>query len=140
MIKGIGHAAFVVKDREKSLHFYCDILGFEKIFELNNSNGEPTLVYLKVQDGQFIELFYNGQVDLPEFSKANVGYYHLCLEVDDVQEIANHLKQNGLTLLVEPKQGRDLNYQCWVKDPDGNRIEFMQMNPESLQSKSSTKK
>jgi lactoylglutathione lyase len=47
----------------------------------------------------------------------------------------NHIKSQGLTLDVEPKQGIDLNYQCWVKDPDGNRIEFMQMHPDSPQNK-----
>ena len=32
MIKGIGHVAFKVTDMEKSLHFYCDILGGKKAF------------------------------------------------------------------------------------------------------------
>ena len=29
--------------------------------------------------------------------------------------------------------GLDRNRQCWIEDPDGNRIEFMQMSPESMQ-------
>lgn len=134
MIKGIGHLAFTVENMEKSLNFYCDILGFKKLFELNNTDNEPWIVYLKVAERQFIELFYGGNTNVTLDNKT-IGYSHLCLEVSDIHEIANHIKSKGLTLDVEPKQGLDLNHQCWVKDPDGNRIEFMQMHPEAPQMK-----
>lgn len=135
MIKGLAHTAYVVEDMEKSLHFYCDILGFKKIFELRKpETNAPWIEYLKVRDGQFIELFYGGEtkkiVDMQ-----TIGYNHLCLEVDDIHAIAAHLKSNGVVVDVEPKQGLDLNYQCWAKDPDGNRIEFMQMHPDCPQFK-----
>ncbi|WP_163538164.1 VOC family protein [Gracilibacillus sp. YIM 98692] len=132
MIKRIGHTAFTVENMEKSLEFYCDQLGFKKLFELNNRNNEPWIVYVKVCDGQFIELFHGGKKK-KEINESTIGYQHLCLEVEDINDIANHLKGKGLTLDVEPKQGLDKNYQCWVKDPDGNRIEFMQLHPESPQ-------
>lgn len=45
------------------------------------------------------------------------------------------MKQNGVPLDVEPQQGKDLNWQCWARDPDGNRIEFMAMHPDSPQMK-----
>ena len=32
-----------------------------------------------------------------------------------------------------PRQGRDKNWQCWVDDPDGHRIELMQIDPASPQ-------
>ncbi|MFD2114269.1 VOC family protein [Paenibacillus yanchengensis] len=133
MIKGIGHVAFVVKDMEQSLHFYCQVLGFEKMFEIPHpKTKEPWIVYLKVRAGQYIELFYDGK-NIPEKVEKPIGYSHLCLEVTDIQAIASHLKEQGITLDVEPTQGVDRNYQCWATDPDGNRIEFMQMNPDSLQ-------
>jgi catechol 2,3-dioxygenase-like lactoylglutathione lyase family enzyme len=135
MIKGIAHTAYIVKDMDKSLHFYCEVLGFPKVFELPKPDGAPGLIYVKVADGQFIELFYEG-VHPYEFNRANVGYYHLCLEVDGIQEIAEHMATHGVEVFIGPKQGRDTNWQCWVKDPDGNRIEFMQMNPDSPQSRS----
>ncbi|MBS4204843.1 VOC family protein [Lederbergia citrea] len=134
MIKGIGHLAFTVEDMEKSLHFYCDVLGFKKLFELNTEDNEPWIVYLKVCEGQFIELFYGGSKNVT-MDHTTIGYSHLCLEVTDIHEIADHMKSHGLTLDVEPKQGLDHNYQCWVKDPDGNRIEFMQMHPDAPQMK-----
>lgn len=132
MITGLGHAAFTTEDMDASLKFYCDVLGLKKAFELHNDRNEPWIVYLKIRDEQFLELFYGGQTK-HTVAPREVGYNHLCLQVDDIHAIANHLKQKGIHLDVEPKQGIDLNYQCWAKDPDGNRIEFMQLHPDSPQ-------
>lgn len=136
MIKGIAHVAYVVNDMEKSLHFYCDQLGFEKAFEIRDDGGKPWINYIKIGNGQFIELFYGGNIRaLPEQNEA--GFSHLCLEVEDIHKVANSLKKADLTLDVEPKQGKDFNWQCWIKDPDGNRIELMQISPQSPQFKAS---
>ncbi|GGE49322.1 lactoylglutathione lyase [Pullulanibacillus camelliae] len=134
MIKGIGHAALTVADMQASLHFYYDVLGFEKAFEIHDDNDQPWIIYIKVGGGQFIELFYGGVHKKPEVDHL-IGYDHLCLEVDDIQTVADHLTEKGWPLLIKPQQGKDLNYQCWVKDPDGNRIEFMQLDPDSPQAK-----
>ncbi|WP_100407890.1 VOC family protein [Bacillus solitudinis] len=130
MIKGIGHLALIVEDMDKSLEFYCDILGFERAFEIRDDENNPWIEYIKVAPGQFIELFYGGVHKQQEMNQ-QIGFHHLCLEVGNIHEIANHLKGKGLTLDVEPTQGKDNNYQCWIKDPDGNRIEFMQLDPSS---------
>lgn len=135
MIKGIGHLAFTVKDMEKSLYFYCDILGLKKAFAIQDDMGNPWIEYIKVAPGQFIELFYGGSEGGPEQPK-ETGYSHLCLEVEDIHGITHRIKEMGLSLDSEPRQGKDGNYQCWVRDPDGNRIEFMQLHPDSPQRRS----
>ncbi len=128
MIQRMGHVAFVVRDMAQSLAFYRDILGFEQAFTLQDQDGAPWIEYLKLPGGQFLELFYN-RTNMQE----NASYSHLCLEVDDIQAIAAHLRRHHVPLDEEPKQGEDTNWQCWAKDPDGNRIEFMQMMPTSPQ-------
>jgi lactoylglutathione lyase len=128
MIKGIGHVALVVSDLDASMHFYHEILGFEDLFDWRNSQGEPWIRYLKIKDMQFLELFYDKAHTPVEISDA-----HLCLEVDDIEEVASRLIASGVQLDNPPRQGGDLNYQCWARDPDGNRIEFMQMHKDSPQ-------
>ncbi|MCQ6282761.1 VOC family protein [Bacillus sp. EB600] len=125
MIKGINHKAFHVLDMERSLDFYCNKLGFKKAFELNQTNGEPWIVYVKVADGCFLELFYGGAEGVRDRAE------HICFEVDDIQETADQLKKKGVTLEQEISQGIALNYQFWVIDPDGNWLEFMEMHPDS---------
>lgn len=126
MIKGIGHIALKVENMEKSLHFYCDLIGFEHAFEIRDDDKNPWIEYIKVAPGQFIELFYGGEIK-PKTGDNIIGVDHLCLVVEDIYETANQLKSKGITLDIEPKKGLDDNFQCWAKDPDGNRIEFMQL-------------
>lgn len=131
MLKGTAHVSFVVEDMEKSLYFYCDILGLKRAFDMD-LEGNPGLVYVSVRPGQYLELFHGGKRKYRNPEAA--GGDHLCFEVDDIYEIAERLEKNGITLDVKPTQGRDFNYQCWAKDPDGNRIEFMKIDPRSPQS------
>lgn len=132
MIQSLGHAALTVEDMAASLKYYCDVLGCEKAFEIHKEDGTPWIVYVKVSDGRFIELFYGGEVKTLAVEN-KIGFNHLCFEVDNVQKVADLLVERGAPLDVAPKQGRDSNWQCWSHDPDGNRIEFMQLNADSPQ-------
>ena len=131
MITGIAHSAITVRDMEASLKFYTEALGFKKVFEIPEPNtGAPWIVYLNVSKGQFVELFYNGTVDNPWRSEL-IGFNHLCFQVDDIHASAQRVKDAGYTLDVEPKEGVDFNWQAWVTDPNGVRIELMQIDPRS---------
>ena len=101
---------------------------------MTDQEGEPVLIYIKIKENQFIELFPSDN-NKDQKSEREIGYAHLCLEVGDIEEIAEKMRNNNVELDVEPKQGKDGNYQCWIQDPDGNPIEFMQMMPDSLQYK-----
>lgn len=127
---GISHIALKVENMEKSLHFYCDILGFEHAFDIKDENNQPWIEYIKVGTGQFIELFHDGKTKQEEVPD-KIGVDHICFEVSDIEEIARDLKSKGIKLDVEPKKGLDNNYQCWLKDPDGTRIELMQIQKDS---------
>lgn len=133
MIKSIGHVAMGVNNMERSIHFYCDILGLKRGFSLNNrQTGKPWLEYLKIADGQFLELFYAEpgkeiNIDSDDF------FHHVSLSVDNIYEMVEKLRQVGVTILIEPNKGRDLNVQAWIIDPDGHKIELMQIDPQSPQ-------
>ena len=132
MITGIGHAAYRVRDVEASLDFYCNKLGRQEMFRFNRDSGELWLIYVRVTDTTFIELFPNGN-DEVALTPTTRGYTHLCLNVDDMGRTLKELASRGLEITGEPKRGRDGNIQYWIADPDGNRIELMQMMPDSMQ-------
>ena len=135
MITGIAHSAITVKDMEASLKFYTEALGFQKVFEIPEpKTGAPWIVYLNVSKGQFVELFYNGTEDNPWHSEL-IGFNHLCFQVDDIHASAQQVKDAGYTLDTEPKEGVDFNWQAWVTDPNGVRIELMQIDPRSPHAK-----
>jgi len=131
----MGHAAFRVRDLERSKQFYCDVLGLKPAFEmLPDEQGRGHIVYLYIANGQFLELFPAPNA-ADDFSGGNTGSYrHFQLEVDDLQRTITEIEARGLPRSPNPpRQGRDGNWQYWVTDPDGNRIELMQMASDSLQ-------
>lgn len=135
IVKGVAHGAFNVKDMDATLKFYKDVFGFERAFDMADpKTGKPWIVYVHVAGDQFIELFYDGVNSIP-YSDANIGFSHLCFEVNDIQETAEAIRRAGAPLDAEPSEGIDGNWQCWTHDPDGNRIELMQMGSDSLQNK-----
>jgi len=130
-ITGIAHIAITVKDMEKSLDFYTRVLGFKKAFSIPEpKTGEPWIEYLYMGNGQFAELFYGGTKDNP-WSGELRGFNHICLQVDDIHSVVERVKKEGVEITDELKQGVDYNWQAWIKDPDGIRIEFMQIDKQS---------
>lgn len=129
----LGHLAITVKDMEKSLDFYCRVLGLKKAFEFANpENGAPWIVYLYLGEGDYIELFYDGTVDnvwRPELR----GFNHIAILVDDCEKKCREVKEAGYPLDIEPKTSVDKNWQAWLTDPDGIRIELMSLAPDSPQ-------
>ena len=129
----LGHVAFKVHDLDASLAFYQK-LGFPEMLRLLNEKGEPWIVYLRVTDELYLELFPRGVGDRvpPE---NNVGMTHLCLTSPDLDATEAHLRSVGIPLSRprNPKRGVDGNRGMWIEDPDGNRIEIMEMAPGCIQ-------
>lgn len=131
MLKGLSHIAVLVTDVERSVEFYTRIPGISEHFRLHQDDGSVWLVYLRVADRQFIELFprASGRYEYPKVA----GYGHFCLEVDDIRAMYRDLVANGITPRSEPVLGADGSLQMWVDDPDGNPFEFHQFTAESRQ-------
>lgn len=131
-IVGIGHIAIRVKDIDKTLAFYRDKLGFKEMFRLERE-GKLWLMYLRVTDTQYIELFPDAVGDRAP-SRDAVGLNHICLEVDSIDGVLADLAKAGIPLTRDKQMGADGNLQAWIEDPDGNRIELMEMGAGNMQS------
>jgi lactoylglutathione lyase len=131
MAKGVTHIAITVKDMDISLKFYLEALGLEKAFDLPNpKDGTPWIEYLCVAKGQFIELFYGGK-ETAEWKDGQIGFNHLSFEVEDIYEATEQVRKSGFPVTSEPSQGVDHNWQSWTVDPNGIRIELMQITKDS---------
>jgi lactoylglutathione lyase len=131
-VKSIGHVAIRVKDIDRSLDFYVRKLGFPEMFRLHRDNNVLWIVYLRVTDSQFIELFPDAVGDRAPPAEA-IGLNHLCLEVDDIDAALSELAAANVPLYRPKKMGADNNYQAWIEDPDGNHIELMQLGKDAMQ-------
>ena len=129
MIADIGHAAFAAHDLERSLAFYA-LLGIHESFRLHREDGSLMLIYLHVAGDRFIEVFPNGPAPDPD---RKGSFMHLCLLTDDLHAAVAQLRESGIAIEREPKVGLDHNWQAWIRDPDGNAIELMQLVEDSAQ-------
>jgi lactoylglutathione lyase len=129
MITDLAHTAFAAHDVDASLVFYGK-LGLRESFRLNRPDGSLMLVYLHVSGDRFLELFPNGPE--PDANRVH-SFRHLCLMSDDLRGDVERLREQGIEIEIEPKLGLDHNLQAWIRDPDGNAIELMQISEESPQ-------
>jgi lactoylglutathione lyase len=130
----LGHVAFRVNDLERSLAFYSK-LGFPEFLRLTQEDGRPWIAYLRVTDELYLELFPGGDGG-KAVGPEHTGVHHLCLTTDDIEKTAEHLESVGIPAsapLVPSKRGVDGNRGMWITDPDGNRIEIMEMAPACVQ-------
>ena len=130
MITNIGHVAYTCKDLDKTLDFYCEKLGFQKLFNLKNEDGSIWIQYVKIAEDQFLEFFPEAPGCKPY---AGQSYRHIALQTDDIRAEVERLRQLGVTIDREVEEGLDGSLQAWITDPDGNPIELMQLTEKSLQ-------
>ena len=130
-VSAISHVALRVKDLQRSLDFYIGKLGFEEMFRLE-WDGKLGLIYLRVTDSQYLELFPNGTGEGAPDRQA-IGYNHLCLEVPDIEDTVRELAALEIALTRPKILAADGNWQTWIEDPDGHAIELMQLSKDGMQ-------
>jgi lactoylglutathione lyase len=133
-IAGLAHVAIKVTDLDRSLDFYIGKLGFPEMLRLHKDDGSTWLVYLRITDDQYLEVFPGAENDRAPGWDAN-GMNHMCLAVEDIGAVVQRIEAAGIPLLLPLKLAVDGNWQAWIEDPDGNRIELMEMDSNSLQLK-----
>ncbi len=130
---GIHHVDLAVRDVEKSLAFYLELLGPFGLVEESrymSYRGTEEVVYLRF-GFQFLGL---RPADGGEYRYHDVGLEHIAFyvgtraEVDAAYERALAM---GARVHFPPEQDRDLPdfYEFFVFDPDGMRVEVACIQP-----------
>ncbi|HLW71556.1 MAG TPA: VOC family protein [Candidatus Binataceae bacterium] len=150
-MKAVSHIAVGVRDMDRSLHFYRDLLGLKVCLDtMENIGGIKTLftspqkgsrraVYLRFADGphaSFIVLSQNPAETPGEAIKLDqVGVHHFAFWVDDLRERVDKLAAAGVPILVKPLESDTVAYgepaggkvlTCLFQDPDGIIVQFDQ--------------
>jgi lactoylglutathione lyase len=133
-ITSLGHVAIRVSDVNRTLAFYTGKLGLQEMLRLHRDDGRLWLLYLRITDEQYLEVFPDAVGEQAPAPESN-GLNHICLTVADLDDVVRQLGARGIPLSRPLKLGPDGNRQAWIEDPDGNRIELMEMAAGSLQAK-----
>jgi lactoylglutathione lyase len=130
-VTSLAHVAIRVKDVGRTLDFYVRKLGFVEMLRLDR-DGKLWLLYLRITDDQYLEVFPEGTGERAA-ERDVVGFNHICLQVPDIEQTVVELATLGIELIRPKIKAADGNWQTWIEDPDGHRIELMQMDPDCLQ-------
>ncbi len=147
-VKNLDHIAVTVSDLDRSLSFYCDLLGFEEI-ERHRLEGE-TIAKMAGKEGVVMQVVRLAIPETPgilvdlqlyieppgEVSNAVLGmsnHGHACFGVSDLDRCYRELTAAGVEFVSEPvvfDLGDEWEYGAlsvvFFKDPDGYILELME--------------
>jgi catechol 2,3-dioxygenase len=117
----LGHVVFYVKDLERSLKFYRDLLGFSevgRIFEgraaaLTSGRTHHELLLIQV-----------GDAPGPPHGRRR-GLYHIGIKIgdslDELRTAKRELEQAGVE--IDGMSDHTVSQSLYLRDPDGNEVE-----------------
>jgi lactoylglutathione lyase len=124
------HTMLRVGDLQRSLDFYTQVLGMQLLRQKEYPDGKFTLAFVgygSEADNTVIELTYNWGVDSYDLGK---GFGHIALEVDDVYQAADEIRQRGGKILREAgPMNAGTTIIAFVEDSDGYAIELIGKRP-----------
>jgi catechol 2,3-dioxygenase-like lactoylglutathione lyase family enzyme len=140
VVTRVNHTGISVSDMERSIEFYCGVLGLALVMDLDvsESAGLDTVVGMKDTVGRvvmlsagdsLVELWCYSQPvgrDLPlDYVPADKGVTHIALEVDDVDAVHRAVLSAGYRCNSAPVD-LGIHKTCYVHGPDDEIIELLE--------------
>ena len=123
-ISRINHVGLRVRDLDVARQFY-EKLGFEFLF---GPVGPEPVAVMEHPSGVNINFILNASADasatnlLMDEATKHTGYTHIALEITDAEAVERQLEGAGISITQTVEfEGA---YFFFVRDPDGNVIEF----------------
>lgn len=122
------HTMLRVGDLDRSLAFYTGLLGMKLLRKKDYPGGRFTLAFVGYgdeADHTVVELTHNWDTDRYD---PGTGFGHLALGVDDLRRTCDDLRAKGVKIVREPGPMQHGTTEiAFVEDPDGYRIELIQL-------------
>src|SRR5258706_7653534 len=123
-VLGLSHMAVFVSDLRKARSFYEDFLGYQEPYVLKREDGSDRIVFIKINDYQYIELF-------AENPRQDGHLNHISFFTDSAQNMRDYLASRGVEVPDKVGKGRIGNLNFNIVDPDGHTVEIVQYEPDS---------
>lgn len=123
MVKKLLHTRYRVKDLEKTVAFYKDVLGLKETRRHTSGRGSQLVFFKAPQSEEEIEL-----CKFDESGPIVVGpdLTHLAFEVDDLDQFARESNAKGYPLSDGPHETSGGGKIAFIDAPEGYEIELIQ--------------
>ena len=120
-ISGIDHVAIVVKDMDRSIKFYTEILNLVVLYD-GRADGGDKKSFLGKKEKSFVALTENSQKNTDDSAVETVS--HIAFRVDNVEEAKEILESRGIEFveIIVSEDGKSGAYH--FLDPDGFELEI----------------
>jgi catechol-2,3-dioxygenase len=126
----LNHAVLYVRDVERSVRFYRDVLGFRTVLSM------PGAAFLQAPastNDHDLGLFEIGsQADPSPAGRTAVGLYHLAWEVDTLAELERLATRLSVAGALAGASDHGTTKSLYAKDPDGLEFEVVWVIPADL--------
>jgi len=118
----LGHVVFYVKNLEKSLTFYRDVVGFQEIGQIFGGKAAALTSGRTHHELLLIEV---GDVPAPP-SGMRRGLYHIGIKVGDSLDELRTAKQDLelAGIAISGMSDHTVSQSLYLHDPDGNEVEL----------------
>ena len=125
MVKKLLHTRYRVRDLEKTVSFYKNVLGLKEVRRHTSGRGSQ-LVFLKAPEGE-------EEIEICKFDQSGpimVGpdLTHLAFEVDDLEKFAREAAAKGHPLSDGPHPSGSGKI-AFIDAPEGYEIELIERGP-----------
>ncbi len=127
-VKQVAHVCIFANDIDETKSFYEKALGMDVAFNFQRDD-KIFGCYLNAGGRSHVEVFHKAEAEFSELNQIN----HLCLEVEDLDAAIAHIEAQGVALTRPKKLACDDTYQCWLRDPNGVKIELFEYTNKSAQ-------
>ena len=121
------HTMLRVGNLDRSLAFYCDVLGMKLLRKHDFPGGKFTLAFVGYGDegsNTVLELTHNWET--PSYDLGN-AYGHIALGVPDIYKTCDDLRAKGAKVVREPgPMMHGSTHIAFIEDPDGYKVELIQ--------------
>jgi catechol 2,3-dioxygenase len=121
-IRNIGHVVLKVRDLDRAVAFYRDVLGLREVARFRGR-----MVFFSAGSNHHDLAVLAVGPDAPLPSSDAVGLYHVALKIgdrlDDLRAAKAHLEAHGIA--VRATVDHRVSQSIYIDDPDGNGIELM---------------
>jgi catechol 2,3-dioxygenase len=126
----LGHVVFYVKDLERSLGFYRDLLGFKEAGRI--FNGAAAALTSGRTHHELLLLQVGDAPGSPAGRRR--GLYHIGIKIGDSLDELRQAKREleGAGIPIDGMSDHTVSQSLYLKDPDGNEVELYVDADESI--------